>query len=165
MSEAAYRQLLDALLGAWDRDNEILVKLLRVIPEDGLDARAAEDSPSVAELFTHIHYVRLANIEENAPEFAVAVPEREWVADHDRDRVARMLDESARVVRNAVEGRLSAGRDLDRQFGHPINMLQLLVWHEGYHHGQIKLALKRAGKALSNKEAGPASWGVWMRRS
>jgi hypothetical protein len=40
-----------------------------------------------------------------------------------------------------------------------------MIWHEGYHHGQIKLVLKLAGMPLSNKEAGPGTWGVWMRKS
>jgi hypothetical protein len=64
--------LLEALLDSWDRNNAILVNLLRVVaaaerlevglpPADrptaagGLAIRAMEGSPSVAELFTHIH--------------------------------------------------------------------------------------------------------------
>ncbi len=37
-----------------------------------------EGSPSVAELFTHIYYVRLVFISEDAPEFARHLPEEEW---------------------------------------------------------------------------------------
>jgi hypothetical protein len=44
-------------------------------------------------------------------------------------------------------------------------MLQHLIWHEGYHHGQIKLALKLAGQPLGDREIGPGTWGVWMRKS
>lgn len=33
--------LLDALLDSWDRNNTILVNLLRVLPEGGLDVRPA----------------------------------------------------------------------------------------------------------------------------
>ncbi len=39
-----------------------------------------------------------------------------------------------------------------------------MLWHEGYHHGQIKLALKLAGLAIPNEVAGPLTWRVWMRR-
>ena len=39
-----------------------------------------------------------------------------------------------------------------------------MLWHEGYHHGQMKLALKIAGLALSDGEAGAVTWGVWMRK-
>lgn len=156
---------LEALLESWDRNNRILVNLLRALPEGGLDARTIEGSPTVAALFTHICYVRLVFVQEDAPEFARAAPEREWEAVPDTDRIAQMLDESARVVRDAVKGRVEAGRAMDLHYDHPILFLQHMIWHEGYHHGQIKLALKAAGRALSDEEAGPLTWGVWMRKT
>jgi hypothetical protein len=64
-------------------------------------------------------------------------------------------------VRDAVKGRVLAGRDLDLNYDHPILLLQLLLWHEGYHHGQIKLALKLAGRPITKEDAGPITWGVW----
>jgi len=30
-------------------------------------------------------------------------------------------------------------------YDHPLLYLQHMIWHEGYHHGQIKLALKVMG--------------------
>jgi hypothetical protein len=56
MLNALDQRLLEALLDSWDRNNAILLNLLRLLPEGGLEARAMEDSPSVAELFMHIHY-------------------------------------------------------------------------------------------------------------
>lgn len=64
-----------ALLDSWDRNNTILLAL----PEGGLDARGTEDSPSVRQLFTHIHYVRLVFVLEDAPEFARELREGEWL--------------------------------------------------------------------------------------
>ena len=156
--------LLEALLDSWDRNNRIVVNLARAVPEGGLEARAMAGSPSVAEMLTHIHYVRLVFVSEDAPEFAAEVP-NEWVAERDRERIAQMLNESAIVVRKAVKGRLESGRQMEIHFDHPILMLQHLIWHEGYHHGQIKLALKAAGHPLSNKEIGPLTWRVWMNKS
>jgi hypothetical protein len=40
-----------------------------------------------------------------------------------------------------------------------------MVWHEGYHHGQIKLALKATGRAIDDEEAGRVTWHVWMDKS
>ncbi len=37
-----------------------------------------------------------------------------------------------------------------------------MIWHEGYHHGQIKLALKVNGRALNDEEIGPLTWDLWM---
>ena len=165
MPDASDHRLLEALLDSWDRNNTILVNLLRALPEGGLDVRPMNGSPSIAELFTHIHYVRLVFVFEDAPEFARPVPESEWVVERDPGRIAQMLNDSAQVVRDAVKGTLEAARDMDLHYDHPILMLQHMVWHEGYHHGQIKLALKLAGRPLSDDEAGPVTWDVWMQKT
>ena len=164
IQEASDQRLLAALLDSWDRNNTILVNLLRALPEGGLEARAVEGSPSVAELFTHVHFVRLVLVREDAPEFTGNLPEKEWVAERDPDLIAHMLNDSAKAVRDAVENRVEAGRDMELHYDHPILLLQHMVWHEGYHHGQIKLALKVAGQAMNNEEAGPVTWNIWMRK-
>ena len=75
-----------------------------------------------------------------------------------------MLNESAAAVRDAVRGRVEAGRPMDTHYDHPILMLQHLIWHEGYHHGQIKLALKQAGHPVSDDDAGLVTWDLWMEK-
>jgi uncharacterized damage-inducible protein DinB len=164
MSDASDRSLLDAVLDSWDRNNTILVNLVRALPEGGLGARAMEGSPSIAELFMHIRYVRLVFVFEDAPEFAREPPKEEWVAERDPGRIAQMLNESAVAVRDAVKGRLEAGRGMDLHYDHPVLMLQHMLWHEGYHHGQIKLALKLAGRPMADEEAGPITWDIWMNK-
>jgi uncharacterized damage-inducible protein DinB len=164
MSVASDHRLLEDLLDSWDRNNTILLGLLRAIPDGGLDVKPMEGSPSIAELFTHMHYVRLVFVFEDAPEFARPVPEGEWVAERDPERIAQMLNDSAKTVRDAVKGRLEAGREMDLHYDHPILMLQHMVWHEGYHHGQIKLALKLAGRPLTDDEVGLVTWDVWMNK-
>jgi uncharacterized damage-inducible protein DinB len=156
--------LLDALLDSWDRNNAILLNLLLALPDGGLGARAMEGSPSVAEMFTHIHYVRLVFVLEDAPEFARELPREEWMAERETGRIAEMLKDSAKVVRDAIKCRLEAGREMNLHYDHPVLLLQHMLWHEGYHHGQIKLALKLTGRPVSNQEAGPITWGVWMRK-
>jgi uncharacterized damage-inducible protein DinB len=163
-TSVAESHLLDALIDSWDRNNRIVVNLLKLIREDHLDARPLEGSPSIAELFMHLHYVRLIFVAEDAGEFAKALPPGEWQAERDRRRMVEMLDESAAAVRDAVRGRLAAGRPMDRHYDHQILMLQHLIWHEGYHHGQIKLTLKLHGHAISDAEAGPMTWSVWMKK-
>jgi uncharacterized damage-inducible protein DinB len=164
MSNPQDHGLLEALLDSWDRNNAILLNLLRALPGGGLEARATEGSPSIAELFTHIHYVRLVFVLEDAPEFARDMPKEEWAAERDPGRIADMLNDSAKAVRDAVRGRVEAGRDMDLHYDHPILLLQHMLWHEGYHHGQMKLALKLAGLSLADEAAGPVTWGVWMRK-
>jgi uncharacterized damage-inducible protein DinB len=158
------KHLLEALLNSWDRNNRILVNLLRSIPEERLNIQAMHGGPSIAELFNHIHYVRLVFVAEDAPEFSEPLPNQEWKAETNRSRIATLLNESAGNVLKAVSSRLESARQMDLHYDHPILMLQHMIWHEGYHHGQIKLALKMAGHPLSDEEIGPLTWGVWMNR-
>jgi uncharacterized damage-inducible protein DinB len=162
--DAPDHRLLEPLLDSWDRNNTILLNLLRTLPVGGLDARTMVGSPSIAQLFTHIHYVRLVFVFEDAPEFARDLPEEEWAVERDVGRIAEMLMESAKAVRDAVKTRVEAGRDMNLHYDHPILPLQHMIWHEGYHHGQMKLALKAAGRRLTDEEAGPLTWDVWMRK-
>ena len=156
--------LLEALLDSWDRNNTITTNLLRAVPDDAMDLTATATSPSIAQLFMHLHYVRAVFVAEDAPEIRVEVPDGEWSVERNRDRLARMLDDSRQAVRDAVTSRLDSGRAMDRHYDHPILMLQHLIWHEGYHQGQIKVALKAAGRAFDDEEIGPLTWAVWMRK-
>lgn len=161
MSSAFDPGLLDALLDAWDRNNAITVNLLHAVPADGFEDRAADGSPSVGEMFAHMHGTRLWLVAEDAPELAGGA-KLERVTGADRERLAAMLDDSAQRVKEAVRGRLASGRPMDTHYDHPTLMLHHLIWHEGYHHGQVKLALKRAGRPFDDQAIGPTTWDVWM---
>jgi uncharacterized damage-inducible protein DinB len=156
--------MLDVVFDSWDRSNAALVNLLRAIPDGGLEARAMAGSPTVAEMFTHMHHERLVSVFENAPESAIPVPAQEWHAEPEARRIAELLDESARVVKEAVRRRIEAGQGLDVDFAHPIQLVHFLIFHEGYHHGQIKLALKAAGRSIADDAVGPLVWDVWRGR-
>ena len=56
MANAPDQRLLDALLDSWDRNNTIMLNFRRALPEGGLEVRAIESSPSVAQQFMHIHH-------------------------------------------------------------------------------------------------------------
>ena len=154
--------LMEPLLDSWERNSRILINLLRAIPKSGLDARAMQGSPSVGELFGHIHYVRLVFVAEDAPEFASELPGEEWAAEPDTDRMAQLLQNSAKAVRDAVKSRVEARHEMNLHYDHPILLLQHMIWHEGYHQGQIKLVLKLTGQPITDEVAGPITWGIWM---
>ena len=96
MTPATNDSLLPAILDSWDRNNKILVNLLRALPPGGLEARAMAGSPSVSEMFTHIIYVRLIFLSEDAPDSAAPETPREWRRETDPERIAAGLDERAR---------------------------------------------------------------------
>lgn len=157
--------ILDALLDSWDRNNRIMIGLLRTLPEGGLAVRAMDGSPTVAQQLMHLHYIRLVHVFEDVPELSTYVPEQEWPMETDADLIAQLLNESATAVRDAARSRLASGQPMNVHYDHPILFLQHMIWHEGYHHGQIKLALKLAGRAIPDDDIGVASWGVWMDKT
>jgi uncharacterized damage-inducible protein DinB len=163
------KNLLDAVLDSWDRNNTILVNLVRVLPPGALEVRAVQGSPSVGEMLAHMHYVRLVLIAENAPELAPSLfkelPAEEWAPETDAGRIAQMLNESGKAVREAAKAKLESGGEMKVHYDHPILFLQHLIWHEGYHHGQIKLALKLAGHPIDDDLAGPVTWHVWFDKA
>jgi hypothetical protein len=158
MSDALDQRLLEALLDSWDRNNTILLNLLRALPEGGLEARAMEGSPSIAELFTHIHFVRLVFVFEDAPEFARTLPEEEWVGERDPSRIAQMLNDApGGAGRGKEQG--EAGRDMNSlrppDPPAPAHALQRIPSRsDGWPQG--------GGRA--DEEAGPVTWDVWMRK-
>jgi uncharacterized damage-inducible protein DinB len=165
MADPSVHSLLGALLDSWDRNNTILINLFRAIPDEALSLRPMANSPSIAELFAHIHYVRSVFVLEDAPEFSKRLPDEEWVAEPDRERLVHLLNTSAKAVADAVRNKVETTREMNLHYDHPILMLQHMVWHEGYHHGQIKLALKLAGRPLDDAAIGRMTWGVWMRKT
>ncbi|MGQ0767272.1 MAG: DinB family protein [Gemmatimonadota bacterium] len=164
MTDSQTSPLLDAILEGWDRNNTVLVNLLRAIPAGGLEARGATGSPTVAQMFNHLHHERMISVLENAPECAGETPDEEWSSASDIARLEQKLSESARRVREAVSNRVAAGKGLDREFAHPVHLVEFLIFHEAYHHGQIKLALKIAGTPIPDADAGPLTWHVWRAR-
>lgn len=157
--------LLESLLDSWDRNNTITMNLLRAVPDDAFGVRAMDTSPTVAQTFAHLIYIRLVHVLEDAPEFARDVPATEWANDVDRNQLVQQLIDSAAVVRTAVRARLERNQPMDRHYDHPVLMIQHLLWHEAYHHGQIKLACKIAGRAFDDNTIGPLTWGVWMAKA
>jgi uncharacterized damage-inducible protein DinB len=172
MSKLDDQNLLEALLDSWDRNNTIMVGLLRALPEGALEARASSSSPSVAALFSHVCYLRIALVCESDPEFAakhteiVPKDDDEWLEQHEVDRLTNKLNHGARVLRDAVKRWVETGQSVKAGspgYEHPILLLQHMIWHEGYHVGQIKLALKLTGRAMIDQEAGSVTWSVWWR--
>jgi hypothetical protein len=85
--------------------------------------------------------------------------------DHNNTILLNLLRALPEGGLETVEGRLESGRNMDLHYDHPILMLHHMIWHEGYHHGQIKLALKLAGRPMTDDKAGPVTWSVWMNKT
>ncbi len=129
MPDATDQRLLEALLDSWDRNNTILLNLLRVLPEGGLQARAMESSPSVAELFTHIHFVE-SDTGEVVAQLSVGEAEF-WLADESPDHFnfsPESLDGGSVRMVMTVE-------DPDAAFERAVTAGATVVWPVSDQHG------------------------------
>jgi uncharacterized damage-inducible protein DinB len=170
MSNTTDQTLLEAILESYGRNNTILLNLLRVLPEGGLDARAHPQSPSVASHFAHMHQTRRYFVNDTAPEFAVSIEALfrqegdERIPERDVQRVAQQLQVSARAVCELVKARIESAQPVKGEhvtYDHPVLLLQHMLWHEGYHVGQMKLALKSIGFVMTEEQEEPMIWGLW----
>ncbi len=116
-------------------------------------------------MFLHIHESRLLFLARMRRSLQERRRRKSGGDERDRDRMAERLNDSARAVRDAVKNRIETRQEMMVRYDHPILFLQHMVWHEGYHHGQIKLALKAMGKPLDDEEIGRVTWDVWMDKT
>ena len=165
MANSPDQSLLNALLDAWDRNNTITINLLRAVADDAMDLKPMDTSPSIAQLFAHMDYCRLIFVVEDTPEFAREMRNNQGKAERDRARLEWMFNDSAAAVRDAVKDRIETGRAMQRHYDHPLLLLQHMIWHEGYHQGQIKLTLKLAGRPLIDDDIGRRTWGAWIDKT
>lgn len=162
--------IVQAVLESYKRNNAILINLLQAIPEGGLEARALPGSPSVAEQFSHIHQTRLFWLDQVAPDFATGLTQlsrndgEPLLLEGEPTRIVQALNHSCRAVCDAVLDRLQTGQAMEgpnARYDHPILFLQHMLWHEGYHVGQIKLALKAFGYTMPEEVEEKAIWSLW----
>ena len=86
MSNAADKSLLEALLDSWDRNNTILLNLLRAIPIGGLESRAMEGS--------HANRSGKNRGIDDPPDVIINVRESTIIVSHDRASAQEFQDRS-----------------------------------------------------------------------
>lgn len=165
MPQPVDTRLLQAILDSWDRNNRIMINLLGALPSGLQTAHVMAGSPSIVEMFAHVVYVRLVFISEDAPEWSDPRTPEDWLTEKDLGRLTEGLQNSGSLVRKVVEDYLGSGKQMQQHYDHPLLFLQHMIWHEGYHHGQIKLALKLAGHALEDEQIGPLTWDIWIDKT
>jgi uncharacterized damage-inducible protein DinB len=175
MPEGLNQSLLEGILDSWNRNNTILINLLGAFSQGelegfALEAKVMEGSPSIAVMFSHIHKTRYFWLSNTAPEFAENLSDlfeqqgEQRIAERDPQRIEQALNQSAKAIAEAVRYALETGRELKGEnvaYDHPILLLQHMLWHEGYHVGQMMLALKALGHQMADQSAESAIWSVW----
>lgn len=154
--------LLDDLLDAWRRHNDVHLYLLDWMPAEGLAARTLlkTGQPSrgrdVGRTLVHLYEVRCAKLRRNLAD-ASSLGELAEDDAADRRRLADALDESARAVSDLVRRLVNEAEPLRGWKLSPAHWLAYLIAHESHHRGQIAQALKQSGIRPPQE----VSYGVW----
>lgn len=160
--------LLNDLLDAWRRHNDIHLYILDWIPPEGLEARTLlktgkpSRSRDVARIFAHLYQVRGDKLKRNLDDLSV-LPD--WGPDrgdgiHDAEGLADALAASGDEVAELVRRRVSDDEPLRGWKRSPLHWVTYLIAHESHHRGQIAQALKQSG-VRPPQEVSYGVWGYW----
>ncbi|HTS87315.1 MAG TPA: DinB family protein [Gemmatimonadales bacterium] len=151
----------DPLLETWQIHNRINLYLLRAVSAPGLSVAPLSGGRSVAQIFAHIHNVRLMWLE------AAGTPTPRSVTKLDKDAkltvatLTKALEASGETVGSLVQSALDAGGRVKGFKPHVHAFVGYLISHESHHRGQATMVLKAAGAPLDKKIAyGLWEWGV-----
>lgn len=160
--------LADQLLDSWDRQCRILDSVASLVNEDNKHFKPSPDGWSLDRQLAHCHNVRSFFLSEVAPELTQDLVR--FGVDDDGEvtaslaEIALALKASAVAIRAAVSQGLADGKPLQGEhvtYDNAVLLLQHMVWHEGWHTGQIFLALRLNGQEPPEEWEEPNVWGVW----
>jgi uncharacterized damage-inducible protein DinB len=147
----------DQLLDTWNIHNRIQLYVLDAIPDEALGSVSASKGRSVGQMFAHIHNARLMWLEVAAPELMPGLAKIDKEQSADKALLRHSLQESGRAIETLLRKGMDSGGKIKGFRPHVTAFLGYLLAHDGYHQGEIGVALRQAGHPLDKK----ASYGMW----
>lgn len=154
--------MTDQLVDSWMINHRINLYLLDAIPPEALPAvLVGMKGRSVAEIFAHIHKVRVMWLEPAVPDLAVGLPKLSAKTKADKDALTKdvlraALTQSGERMAEVFQRGVEQGK-LPNIKPHVAGFLSYLIAHEGYHRGEIGMTLTLAGHPLPDEIA----YGLW----
>lgn len=158
--------MIEQLLDSWDRQASMVGSVAELVTEENRGLKPNTECMSLDQQLCHIHEVRYwwlgaVSKEHQARLGDVYIEvEGKHLPISDLVEIRNQLAISAKAVRDAAE----IGLNLGGKFGPYDNALlfiQHMVWHEGYHVGQIYAALMPAGLAPDENWEEKHIWELW----
>ena len=150
--------LVESALDTWRINARLNLFLLDALDEDALAVPLAKGK-SVGAQFAHIHSVRLMWLKVTAPSVWESLSKLEPTAG--KAEIAAALTASAAGIEEVVKSSLESGGKVKNFKPHALGFLGYMISHESNHRAQIELALRQAGRPLSDKFGyGLWEWGV-----
>jgi uncharacterized damage-inducible protein DinB len=151
--------MISQLIETWHIHNRINAYLLTAVPVASLTAAPATAGRTVAQVFAHVHNVRLMWLESAGVTTSCA--KLDLSAKLSLATLLKSLEASGADIASMVRSSLTSGVRIKGFKPHTPAFVGYLIAHEAHHRGQVVLALKASGTPLDRKVLyGLWEWGV-----
>lgn len=160
------RIVIDQLLDSWERQASMVASVAELLTEENRGLKANNATMTLDQQFCHIHKVRHGWLWAVSKEHEALLGsvytnvngQEQPIAD--LDEIRNQLAISAKAVRDAAEVGLKAGGKFG-PYDNALLFIQHMVWHEGYHVGQIYSGLLSSGLEPDEMWEEKHIWELW----
>lgn len=162
-----YRSATEAFLESWERQTQILNALMARITEEDRTLKPSHDGWQIDEQLAHIHGCRKGWLSSMSPDYieglgkAMIVEGENYRPIDDLEEIKRQVVGSGEKIGTVVEELIKSGAGRVGPYTHPVQFMQHMLWHEGYHFALIVLALRLAGREPDEIWEERNVWGIW----
>lgn len=148
--------MTDPLLETWQINAHVVLYVLDAVDDAVFALPAPAKGRSAPQMFAHIHDVRVLWLESGKalPDGVVKLGKQDG---YDRATLRAALAASGAGIGAMVAHALETGKRISGFKPHTPAFVGYLISHEGFHQGEIGVALREAGFPLDRK----TSFGMW----
>ncbi len=152
--------MTDPILETWQINTRVILFAFDAVDDALFALPAPARGRSAVQMFAHIHDVRVLWLESGKalPDGVVKLGKQDG---YDRATLRAALEASGAGIDAMVARSLETGKRIPGFKPHTTAFVGYLISHEGYHLGEIGVALREAGYPLDRKTSfGMWEWGV-----
>lgn len=155
------------VLETWRMNHDVTLRLLTAVPRKGLlltQGSAARHTRTLAQVFGHIHHVRVAWLRYMSPGHATGLPRFPAGFVPTRRALRSALISSGNAIATFLGDALNDRATVKSFSRQPVRFMGYLISHESHHRGQIAMLLRQAGMCLPDEVAIRSLWQRWYWR-